>query len=324
MHAVKLLLDQSKRLRKMESVHDNVFWPGAAPRISVCVPCYRHDVSPLVESLAKCEASGLAEIVIYDDGSVDHELLAKMQTAAGSARIAVRIVSALDNRGRAAARNAAIEHARADWILLLDADMAPDSVDFIASYLNAIDAAGSPAVVVGGYSLKTAPDDRAFALHRWQARKSECVPSRVRALSPGRYVFSSNVLVHHDVLAACPFDEEFAGWGWEDTDWGLRAQKRFPIVHIDNTATHLGLDSADALMGKYARSGANFARMAARHPEEAAEMPLFRMAKRARAVPFRKPFKELVGQVARADNLPVALRGRALKAWRALVYAEAL
>ncbi len=324
MHAMKLLLDRSNNLRKMESVHDNVFWRGAAPRVSVCVPCYRYDVSPLVESIAKCGAAGLAEIVVYDDGSGDHELLARMQTAAGSARIAVRIVSALDNRGRSAARNAAIAHARAEWILLLDADMAPDGVEFIESYLNAIDATGAPAVIVGGYSLKTAPDDRAFDLHRWQARKSECVPASVRALSPGRFVFSSNVLVHREVLRACAFDEGFAGWGWEDTDWGLKAQKRFPIVHIDNTATHLGLDSADALMGKYARSGANFLRLAERHPEEAAAMPLFRMAKRARALPFRKRFKALAGQVAKTDRLPLALRGRALKAWRALVYAEAL
>jgi hypothetical protein len=30
-----------------------------------------------------------------------------------------------------------------------------------------------------------------------------------------------------------PFDEAFSGWGWEDTDWGIRATKYFPVRHIN-------------------------------------------------------------------------------------------
>ncbi|MDP3492026.1 MAG: glycosyltransferase [Hyphomonadaceae bacterium] len=324
MHPAKYVLERTWRLRELETIHDNVFWRGAIPRISICVPTLHHDVSPLLEGLSKCEATDAIEVIVYDDGSRDHDLLARMQANAGHANAAVRIVSAHRNKGRAAARNAAIAHARADWILMVDADMTPDTPVFLQAYLDAIDHAGRPSIIVGGYSLLSAPNDRAYALHRWQARKSECIPATERSKAPSRYVFSSNVLVHRAVLDACPFDENFTGWGWEDTDWGLNAQKRFPILHIDNTATHLGLDSAAQLMGKYARSGANFARMAARHPEDAAAMPLFRMATRLRAVPFRKSFKWLAADVAKSESFPLALRGRALKTWRALVYAEAL
>jgi hypothetical protein len=136
-------------------------------------------------------------------------------------------------------------------------------------------------------------------------------------------VFSSNVLVHKDVLEACPFDEKFEGWGWEDTDWGLCVEGQFPIHHIDNPATHLGLDDDKSLMGKYARSGANFARMAERHPKAAATMPLYKAAKTARGLPLRFVFKGVARLLVKLP-LPVALRGRALKAWRALVYAEAI
>ena len=324
MHPTRYVLDGVNGLRSFETLHDNVFWVGAIPRISICVPTLRHDVTPLLEGLSKCEATEAVEVIVYDDGSRDHDFLAKMEASAGQARVAVRIVSAHRNRGRAAARNSAIAHARADWILMVDADMTPDTPVFLQAYLDAIDHAWRHAVIVGGYSLLSAPKDRAYALHRWQARKSECIPAAERSKAPGRYVFSSNVLVHRAVLDACPFDESFTGWGWEDTDWGLNAQKLFPILHIDNTATHLGLDSATQLMGKYARSGGNFARMAARHPEDAAAMPLFRMATRLRAMPFRQSFKWLAADVAKSESLPLALRGRALKAWRALVYAEAL
>src|SRR5689334_4926265 len=83
-----------------ESVHDNVFWQGAAPRLSICVPSYRHDCSDLIDALSRCKQAALAEIVIYDDGSADHEGLAKMQHSASFARCAVRIVSHKQNRGR--------------------------------------------------------------------------------------------------------------------------------------------------------------------------------------------------------------------------------
>lgn len=325
MHAAaKFILTHGEGLKRLETLHDNVFWAGAAAHISVVIPTFRHDASDLIEALARCHSSQLAEIIVYDDGARDHELLARMERSAGPARAAVRIVSSWQNRGRAGARNAAIAHARAEWILLLDADMAPDSGKFLESYLRAVERVGEPSLIVGGHSLKFAPTGSVYALHRWQSRASECVSAAKRRKAPGRFVFSANVLAHRDVLEACPFDEGFAGWGWEDTDWGLRVQASFPIAHIDNTATHLGLDTTASLMGKYGRSGGNFARLAARHPEAAAKMPLYRAAKRARAMPFRKQLKALAGGVAASRWAPVALRGRALKAWRALTYAEAM
>jgi len=325
MHAAaKFILQHGESLKRDETLIDNVFWAGAAARLSVVIPAFRYDASDLIDTLARCQSSQLAEIIVYDDGSRDNDLLSKMETTAGQARAAVRIVSSAQNRGRAGARNAAIAHARAEWILLLDADMAPDSDRFLEMYMSAVERVGEPSVIVGGCSLKFAPTGSVYALHRWQSRASECVSAAKRRTAPGRFVFTANVLAHRDVFQACPFDDAFAGWGWEDTDWGLSLEAKFPIMHIDNTATHLGLDTAASLMSKYGRSGANFARLVERHPEAAKAMPLYRAAKRTRALPFRKLFKALAGGVAASRWMPVALRGRALKAWRALVYAEAI
>ena len=307
-----------------ERTMDNVFWRGAAPRLSICIPAYCQDVAPLMAALAECENAGLVELIVHDDGGGDHELLARLQSEAGRLRIAVRLIAADRNRGRSAARNAAIAHARADWVLLLDADMLPDEPTFLTRYLDAVETSLGPSVIVGGYSLRFAPRDSGCALHRWQAEASECITAARRQTAPGQYVFSSNVLAHRAVLEIIPFDEEFSGWGWEDTDWGIRAAKYYPIQHIDNTATHLGLDADTALMSKYENSGANFARLVQRHPDEARTMPLFRMARRARNLPLRETARGLAGWTARTKFLPLALRGRALKAWRALVYAEAL
>lgn len=324
MNAIQPATDNPKPQLSAEYVHDNLYWRGAAACISVCVPVYRYDVSALMDAIAACKLSALVEIIFYDDGSGDTEMLTRLMSRAGQTTAAVRIVAGALNRGRSAARNAAMRHARGEWILLLDADMTPDGPRFLERYFDAVEAAGRPAVIVGGYSLASAPHSSATALHRWQAVTSECVDAATRSKAPGRFVFSSNVLMHRDVLAACPFDEAFAGWGWEDTDWGLRLEKQFPVIHIDNTATHLGLDSDAALMAKYARSGPNFARMAIRHPGAVKEMALFRHAQRLRKLPMRKALKATVAGAARTRILPLAIRGRALKTWRALVYAEAL
>lgn len=307
-----------------ERVLDNVFWRGAAPRISICIPAFRHDASDLIAALAACDDSALTEVIVHDDGTGDHELLAHMQYQASRHRIPVRLVAADSNHGRAAARNRAITHARADWILLLDADMLPDETTFLTRYLDAIEMSGTPAAIVGGYSLRQSARDSRTALHRWQAEASECIDARRRQQSPGRYVFSCNTLVHRSILDMLPFDEAFSGWGWEDTDWGIRVAKFFPVTHINNAATHLGLDADAALMTKYAKSGENFSRLVKAHPEEARTMPLFRMAHRLRGLPMQGAARTAAAWAARTRILPIGLRGRALKAWRALVYAEAL
>lgn len=307
-----------------EYVHDNIYWRGAIACISICVPVYRYDVTPLVEAIATCKLSALVELIIYDDGSGDTEKLTHLMDRAGHVNAAVRIVVGALNRGRSAARNAAMRHARGEWILLLDADMTPDSQAFLETYFTAVEAAGRPAVIVGGCSLATAPQSAATALHRWQTSRFECISAAARGQAPGRNILSSNVLFHRDVLAACPFDEAFAGWGWEELDWGLRVEKQFPVVHIDNTATHHVLDDDAALMSKYARSGRNFSRVAIRHQREVKHMAIYRRAEHLKTLPLKKALKHAAAATARARFLPLELRGRALNFWQALIYADAL
>ena len=62
----------------------------------------------------------------------------------------------------------------------------------------------------------------------------------------------------------------------------------------------------------------------AAHRDEAEQMPLYRMARLLRGMPMRRFATGLARNVALIRGLPLALRGRALKVWRALVYAEAL
>lgn len=91
--------------------------PGA--RLSVIIPCFNHGEF-LPEAVASVTAIGRndIELIIVDDGSTD-ERTAKEVTAL-TAR-GIRVIRQ-ENKGLAAARNAGIAAAQADYIFPLDAD----------------------------------------------------------------------------------------------------------------------------------------------------------------------------------------------------------
>jgi len=305
------------------TVFDTPAWTGAAPRLSVLVPFMRDDPRPLLESLGR-QADGLAgvvEIVLLDDGGCDEALAAGVRAALDRLPLPARLVRLHANEGRAKGRNRLVSHARAAHLLFLDADMLPDSDDFLRCYLNLI-ASDDPAVAFGGFSVLQAPPHRRHALHRRMALGSDCLPAAARARAPEKYLYTSNLLIRRDVFQSETFDEQFTGWGWEDVEWGMRVGRRWPIVHIDNPATHLGLDTAAALIGKYRQSVANFARILAIHPQVVAAYPSYRVAKALRRAPLRRLWRPLLAWTAQQDWAPAAPRALALRLYRCALYAD--
>ena len=201
--------------------------------------------------------------------------------------------------------------------------MRPDDARFLRTWVD-LAVRNAPAVAFGGFSLLQAPTDRRFAVHRALAAKSECVPCAERARQPEKYVYTSNLLVRRDVLEAEAFDPGFSGWGWEDVEWAMRVSRRFEVVHIDNPATHMGLDTVAILAGKYEQSAPNFGRMAARHPEIVAAYPSYRAARLLKRVPALPVLRRLMRGAAAADWLPTAARAFSLRLYRAALYADAV
>jgi hypothetical protein len=156
------------------------------------------------------------------------------------------------------------------------------------------------------------------------AGHSDCLPAAERNLTPEKHVFTSNLLVRRDVFETEAFDESFAGWGWEDVEWGMRVARRWPILHVDNTATHLGLDTARVMAGKYEQSAANFARVIAAHPQVVSTYPSYRAARLLRLAPLRGLWRPLLKAYALADAAPLPSRAFAMRLYRAALYAEAV
>ncbi len=307
--------------RARHTVFDNPRWADAAPQLSVLVPFKGDDPCRLIAALAAPD--GQAELVLLDDGSLDKALTERVKAALDASPLPARLVRLSRNEGRSKGRNRLARHARAGRFLFLDSDMLPDEADFLDGWLELV-AAADPPVAFGGFSLHQAELKPEHALHRAMALHSDCLPASRRRLTPEKCVFTSNLLVRRDVFEAEPFDEGFAGWGWEDVEWAMRVARRWPILHIDNTATHLGLEPSGVIARKYEESAANFARVVAAHREVVSAYPSYRAAQILRRAPLRQVWRPWLKRYALAQSAPVASRAFARRLYRAALYAEAV
>jgi len=303
----------------MSAITDNAAWAAARPLLSVLIPFKGDDP---VRLLASLDGPGSAvEILVLDDGGGDDALAARVAAMVGGLARPARFIRLPVNRGRSAARNRLALDARGRRMLFLDSDMAPDSPTFLENWLAFADRR-DPAVAFGGFSLDRTPVSAIHALHRAMALKSDCAGAKRRRLTPEKSLFTSNLLVRRDVFLSERFDEAFAGWGWEDVEWAMRVGRRYRIEHIDNTASHLGLDSAGVLAAKYEQSVANFARVARAHHDIVRAYPSYRAARALRRAPLRRYWRPMLKSAALAEQAPVSWRALAMRAYRAALYAD--
>ncbi len=301
---------------------DNAAWEAVTPEISILVPFYKDDPRRLIDALngEAPKLTGRIELIILEDGKSDPDLSQQIRQTILDLALPTRLIQLGLNEGRAKGRNRLTAAARGRYFLFLDSDMAPDRIDFLDVYLKLL--SSSPDVVVGGFSTKQCIPEPHHQLHLALAARADCLPADSRSLNPKKYVFTSNLLVRREVFEAETFDETFKGWGWEDVEWGARVGSRFHVRHIDNPATHLGLDTAETLASKYEQSVANFSRLVTRHPELVASFPSYKLARFLKRLPARLHWRFVLKRLALNSGAPLLVRVFALKTYRAALYAE--
>ncbi len=313
---------------KMPSSPQDIFQNNAPAKgdilLSILIPFYHDDPAGLIRALQQQSAQEV-ELILYDDGSQDDTLHANIIAQITDIKMPARLIRAAQNHGRSHARNELVRAARGAYILFLDADMLPAQKQFLQTYIDEI-RNNKQDIVFGGFLVEEQSNNKACSLHRALSKKSDCLPANKRNKMPAKHVCSSNLLVAKTVLDACPFDPEFVGWGWEDVEWAARANEQFTIMHIDNPAIHLGLESAETLVRRYRDSAENYARFVARHPALAQQLPSYRTAKLAGRIIGFTFLLPLFSTLARDPwhLVPMGVRILALKLWRAGWYAEKL
>jgi len=300
-----------------ETLHNGAWTQSPAVRLSVLIPFYKDDPRPLITALAGALPEGV-EILALDDGRPDAALNTVVAKTLNELSAPAALLTSRVNRGRSAARNRLAQAARGAWLLFLDADMVPGP-DFITRWLLAMENTADDALFGGYHPGVPTAETR---VHARLAALSDPADAAERSRIGPAAVCSSNLAARREVLQAIPFEESYAGWGWEDVDWALSAAQQFQLGHIDNPASHAGLETVDQLLSKFARSGENFARLLQRHPDYAARpgaklalmLHRFRLGWAAR----------VAGSNAARLPLPSRLRVLGLKLYRAGVGAKAV
>jgi glycosyltransferase involved in cell wall biosynthesis len=291
--------------------------------VDICIPFFKDDPVPLIAELSQQVQAHRLRLQLCDDGTQAPDMTVRVQDALAQFPGPAVLHTLPRNTGRANARNVMLRTLCADWVLMLDADMGLDRPDFVARYQAAAAKLSPPCCIVGGFRVDKADIRPETRLHAAQSLISECKPAAIRARDPGRYVYSSSIFVHRDIVARHLFDPQFAAWGWEDVEWGWRISRDFEVHHIDNPARHRGLDPDTVLMAKYRDSVENFRHIKRLYPRPVARMPIARVARMLSFLPFTDRLLYLFKSVALLAKLPVKLRLYALKFYRASLYATA-
>lgn len=305
-------------------IYTNPAYPrGSNLELSVLIPFFRDNPSELLEALCvQSEIDNTVEILIYDDGTQNQDIQSALKQIAQTAPCPVKLIFEPKNQGRSFARNQLTAHARASFVLFLDADMLPQSPTFLCNYIEHIRQHDSD-ILFGGFSVRETVQSEETRLHQAFSQHSDCLDANVRANAGPQYVCSSNLAVRKHVLQSEPFDPDFKGWGWEDSEWAARVNKRYKLHHIENPALHLGLESAETLLNRFRDSAENYVRFTTKHPDVARNLNLYKMSQTLRKIPGQKLMRPSLAFIVRLRAAPTRLRLLALKLWRASWYAEA-
>ncbi|HKH91738.1 MAG TPA: glycosyltransferase family 2 protein, partial [Gemmatimonadaceae bacterium] len=191
------------------------------PRVSVVIPTYRRRdaLLRLLSGLARQRLPATDfEVIVVVDGSLDGS---REAAEALSTPYELRVLWQ-ENLGRSAARNAGLDAARGELVVMLDDDMEP-APDLLVEHLRAHDA-DDPVAVMGAVPVvlsETTSAPAAYVGSKFNRHMERL--ARTGAPVTLRDFYGGNLSVRRDVLARVRgFDEGFTRYGNEDLELSLR------------------------------------------------------------------------------------------------------
>ena len=216
--------------------------------LSILIPNHNRNVADLVGDLIRQGRDQLRsfEILVADDGSEPNATLGYEQL---QAMPEVDIIFQYQNMGRSKTRNDLVKRARYDWILFIDSDALVASDQFLKVYGNY---QGSSDVLVGGIQYQASRPANEEYILRWRyGREIEERTAAWRNKNPYRSFSAFNFMVRKSVFDRVQFQEEWDGYGHEDTLFGMALGAHgFDILHIHNPLLHDGLEPGHEFLRK--------------------------------------------------------------------------
>jgi GT2 family glycosyltransferase len=199
--------------------------------ISICIPIYNFNVSPLLDELAvqMSNTEEKVELILIDDCSLsDYKEVNKSHCNTH------KYIELEKNIGRAKIRNLFLDYAQYQHLLFLDCDSLIPNQTFLSNYLKAIKE-DKNSIICGGRIYDSIPPD-SNKLLRWKyGIERESLSCEERKQQPNKSFMTNNFLISKVLLQEIKFDERLSEYGHEDTLFGFELKKRgIEINHIDN------------------------------------------------------------------------------------------
>ena len=206
--------------------------------ISILIPIYNFDASDLLKELFEQSkrVKEKVEIIVYDDHSSRFVQKNKIQTK----KLQIPYYHLPKNVGRSRIRNLMSKVANHEFILFLDGDIFPKSINFIQNYIENI--RPNTEVIYGGrtHEYKMENKDKL----RWKYgyyREDKSVEEREK--KPYLSLISNNLLIKKALFTGIYFEESLSTYGHEDTLLALKLkEKQCQCLHIENPVLHMGID----------------------------------------------------------------------------------
>ena len=185
---------------------------GVLPRVSVGISVcnYEREVIEALDSVVSSDFTDF-EIVVVDDKSSDGSLAAVTSYAADHDPFPIRVLAHGTNRGAGAVRNTITEHARGEFVFILDADnrMFPPTLGKVVAALDNDPQAAFAYGVLASYEGNTPVG---LISHR---------PWDPESLATENYI-DAMALIRRDVLSDLAYTEDPRLVGLEDYDLWCR------------------------------------------------------------------------------------------------------
>jgi hypothetical protein len=205
-------------------VHESPAWSSLGePRVTVVTALYNHAdlIRGTLDSVARSRLHEF-ELVVVDDGSTDDSRDTVTDWMRAHPGVAARLVAHEVNRGLGAARNTAVDFARATYCMILDADneVYPRCLEILVWTLDSIpDAAFAyPMLEVFGMTEAFVATDADYLLSPlgWEPRR----------LRLGNYIDALSMIRTERIRELGGFRTDRRLYGWEDYDLWCRVAER--------------------------------------------------------------------------------------------------
>ncbi len=223
--------------------------PQSGVKLSVLIPTYNYNCVGLVKALhSQGELLDEAfEVIVADDASTIEDC-----------KVANRKICDLphciywesaENMGRSAIRNRMAEMAKGELLLFIDNDAEVIRDSFLRSYL----AVAEKGLALCG-SLQNVPrlssSDKSLRFY-YEKEADGKRSAEQRNRLPYHWFTTFNFMIPRSLFFQVRFNEDFVGYGYEDTYFAMDLKKKgIPVKHIDNPLIHLGLDTNDVFLKK--------------------------------------------------------------------------